>query len=87
MSYNTANNIFSLSRQIIIPRDHSPIKVESAFGGMALVKIPSIKGARHSSRDEDGEEYCEWVPFCKSLNNGNANIYINPAFINGKGNI
>lgn len=87
MSYNTANNIFSLSRQIIIPRDHPPIKVESAFGGMALVKIPSIKGARHSSRDEDGEEYCEWVPFCRSLNNGNANIYINPAFINGKGNI
>ena len=87
MSYDTANQIFSLSRQIVIPRNHSPIKVDSAFGGMALVKISSIKGARHSSRDEDGEEYCEWVPFCKALNKGNAKIYINPAFINGKGNL
>ena len=87
MSYNVANNIFSLSRRINIPSNHSLIKVESAFGGMALVKISSIKGARHSSRDEDNEEYCEWVPFCKALNNGNANIYINPAFINGRGDI
>jgi len=87
MSYNTANQIFSLSRQIVIPTNHPLIEVESAFGGMALLKIASIKGARHSSRDEDGEEYCEWVPFCKALNNGNAKIYINPAFINGKGNL
>ena len=87
MSYPAANQIFSLSRQIIIPHNHPPIKVDSAFGGMALLKISSIKGARHSSRDEDGEEYCEWVPFCKALNNGNAKIYINPAFINGKGNL
>lgn len=87
MSYDTANQIFSLSRQIVIPRNHYPIKVDSAFGGMALVKISSIKGTRHSSRDEDGEECCEWVSFCKALNNGNSNIYINPAFINGKGDI
>jgi hypothetical protein len=85
ISFDDANNMFSHARRIHIGRHHEPIKVDSAFGGMAIVKIKSIKNARHTGRNENGFPWCEWVPFCKNLNNGKANIFINPNFINGVG--
>ena len=78
MSYKDAHNMFVKSRFINIDKNELPIKVVSAFGGSAFIKISSIKGARHSALDEKGEEECEWVPFCKQLDN----VYINPKFIN-----
>lgn len=85
IKYKDAQNMCSHSRIIHIDEMYPPIKVDSAFGGMALIKISSIKGARHKGLYEDGWPCCEWVPFCKSLNGGNAKIYINPKFINGLG--
>lgn len=85
ISHTDANNMFSHARRIHIDRHHLPIKVESAFGGMGIVKIKSIKNARHIGRDENGLPWCEWVPFCRKLNNGEASIFINPNFINGIG--
>lgn len=85
ISEKRANLMFSLSKRINIDQYHPPIKVQSAFGGMALIKIPSIQGARHTGIDEEGYECCEWVPFCRSLKQGTANIFINPEFINGPG--
>jgi len=85
ISYNDAGNMFSHSRRIHIPKNAGLIKVDSAFGGMAMVKIPSIKNAKCIGHYQDGFPCCEWVPFCKTLNNGEAKIYINSKFINGPG--
>jgi len=58
------------------------IPVQSAFGGAGIIKINSIKNARHIGHTEDGIQICEWVPFCESLNSGESKIYINPRFVN-----
>ena len=87
ISEEKANKMFSLSKRININQYHPPIKVESAFGGMALIKISSIQGARHIGIDEEGYPCCEWVPFCRTLKQGKANIFINPEFINGDGDM
>jgi hypothetical protein len=78
MSYEQAHNIFVKSRFLQIDKKHPPIKVNSAFGGSAFIKISSIKGAKHKAKDIDGNEECEWVPFCEKI----GNVYINPQFIN-----
>lgn len=82
MSIEDAKNIWLTSRFINIPSNHPPIKVESAFGGSAFIDISKIKGARHTGITRHGTEICEWVEFCRSLNNGNSKIFINPKFIN-----
>lgn len=73
---------FVYSKFFILTEDMPWVKVDSAFGGAAFIKISSIQGARHDSINSDGEEECEWVSFCKKLNGGNSNIYINPKFYN-----
>jgi glycosyltransferase involved in cell wall biosynthesis len=83
MNYESARKIYVESRFIEINQSHPLIKVNSAFGGAAFIKINSIKGSRHIGIIE-GKEICEWVPFCMGLNEGNSNIYINPKFINLK---
>jgi|19_taG_2_1085344.scaffolds.fasta_scaffold13610_3 glycosyltransferase involved in cell wall biosynthesis len=80
MSFDEARILFVHGRQINIDENHPPIKVQSAFGGMGLIKIDSIKGARHEGIT-DGKEICEWVRFCEKLNEGNSNIFINPRMI------
>ena len=80
MSEQVAKNIYLKSRFINLPKNLTPIKVTSAFGGSAFIKINKIKGARHSAYDENNEIDCEWVPFCKQL----GDVYINPRFINMK---
>ncbi|CAB5226432.1 Mannosyltransferase 1, CMT1 [uncultured Caudovirales phage] len=78
MSYETAHNMYVKSRFLNIKKTHPPIKVMSAFGGSAFIKISSIGQARHRAVDDSDEEECEWVSFCKALQN----VYINPMFIN-----
>jgi hypothetical protein len=80
ISEEIAKNIYLKSRFINLPKNLNPIKVTSAFGGSAFIKINKIKGARHSAYDENSEIDCEWVPFCKQI----GNVYINPSFINMK---
>lgn len=87
ISLGDANKMWSLSRRIHIDKNHPPIKVDSAFGGMAIIKIKSITNSRHIGHYETGEPNIEWLSFCLGLNNGNNNILINPAFINGKGDL
>lgn len=77
MSPQEAFRIFVRSKFIHIPADTEPIKVDSAFGGAAFVKIPSIKGVRPYHLNENGNECADWPAFCKKLKN----VYINPAFI------
>lgn len=82
MSFNEKHNYCVRSRFKHIPYDMELIEVESAFGGTAFIKISSIKNARHESLTEEGRETCEWISFCKKINNGVSKIYINPGFIN-----
>lgn len=82
MNREQVHNIYVKSRFVHIDKTHNLIAVESAFGGSAFIKIQSLQRARHLSVDKDGKETCEWVSFCKNLNNKNPKIYINPAFIN-----
>lgn len=81
MDSETAYKIFISSRFIKIDENQKLIKVKSAFGGMAFIKISSIGDARHTGI-EDNYVICEWVPFCRKLAKGNANIFINPSFVN-----
>ena len=73
---------FIKSRFVKINLSDNLIPVKSAFGGAGFIRIASIKGARHVGHTEDGIQVCEWVPFCNSLNEGKAKIFINPNFVN-----
>lgn len=84
MSNEDAINIHVRSRIIKIDVNHPLISVESAFSGMAFIKTDKIKGARHVGLAQEGNriyEVVEWIHFCKTLNQGNAKIYINPRFV------
>jgi hypothetical protein len=84
MSNEEAINIHVRSRIIKIDVNHPLIPVESAFSGMAFIKTDKIKGARHIGMAQDGNkiyEIVEWIHFCKTLNEGNAKIFINPRFV------
>ena len=84
MSNEEAINIHVKSRIIKIDINHPLIEVQSAFSGMAFIKIESIKGARHIGLIQNNgviQEIVEWVYFCKSIKEGKAKIYINPRFV------
>tara|TARA_B100000315_G_scaffold46711_1_gene41474 strand:- start:12475 stop:12762 length:288 start_codon:yes stop_codon:yes gene_type:complete len=82
ISRDDAINLHVRSEQIHIDENHPLIKVKSSFGGMEFIKIDSIKGARsQGQRNSDGRETCNWISFCERLNEGNADIFINPKFI------
>jgi len=66
----------SIDRFTTIQPSDQPIRVTSAFGGAAFVKINSIGTARHNI---NCGSVCEWVSFCNSLKS--RNIFINPGFI------
>lgn len=84
ISNEDAINMHVRSKIIKIDVNHPLIQVESAFSGMAFVKTDSIKGARHVGLAQDGNrlyEIVEWIHFCKTLNGGDAKIFINPRFV------
>jgi glycosyltransferase involved in cell wall biosynthesis len=78
VSYRDAVNEYVNKSFFKINEDEEPIRVKSAFGGAAFIKIDSIQGSRHMGHYPDGRPICEWVPFCSNLNN----IFINPKFVN-----
>jgi hypothetical protein len=77
-----AFEFYITSRFIRISPEEDWLSVASAFGGAGFIKIDSIKGSRHIGHSGNGEPICEWVPFCKSLKEGCAKIFVNPKFIN-----
>jgi glycosyltransferase involved in cell wall biosynthesis len=78
MTPEDAHNFFVKSRLIHIPPTSKPIKVQSAFGGAAFVKMKPFLETKHEIDFNRDHEVCEWISFCSKINN----IYINPAFIN-----
>ena len=70
------------SRMIHIPIDSEWIKVESAFGGLAIYKKDVLLQATYSGTQPDGTPLCEHVPLNQSLSQSGYRLFINPAFIN-----
>lgn len=78
ISYNKAVYEYVNKAFFKLPKTENPVKVNSAFGGAAFIKVKGINGSRHVGHYENGIPICEWVPFCDRLEN----IFINPRFVN-----
>ena len=69
---------------IKISRKTPPLKVDSAFGGLAIYQTKFLKNCKYEGQNALGEQMCEHVPFHKSFRKNGGSIYINPALINLK---
>ena len=56
------------------------LEVDSAFGGIAIYKISSIKNCRYNGVHADGEEKCEHVDFNNCIKENGGKIFINTEF-------
>ena len=72
------------SKMIKIDEKSEWIRVDSAFGGIAIYKSNCIRDGRYVGLTEDGLEVCEHVSLNMGINQKNGDIYINPEFINFK---
>jgi hypothetical protein len=70
------------SRMIRIDQSAPMIKVDSAFGGLAIYPRDSVVGLNYIGIDSAGEEICEHVLFSKAIRGKGFEIYINPMMIN-----
>ncbi len=71
------------SRMLRIPLDSEWIKVESAFGGLAIYKSKLLgTSAKYAGKTDLSNNVCEHVPFHATLVENGAQIYINPKFVN-----
>jgi hypothetical protein len=71
------------SKMIIIPHSQKPIRVDSAYGGLAIYRANLLRNAEYVGRDESGKEQCDHVSVNLTLTRGGAKILINPSLING----
>jgi hypothetical protein len=56
------------------------LEVDSAFGGIAIYKISSIKNCRYNGVHPDEEEKCEHVDFNECIKENGGKIFINTEF-------
>jgi hypothetical protein len=70
------------SRMIRINQSAPMIKVDSAFGGLAIYPRDSVVGLNYIGIDSAGEEICEHVLFSKAIRAKGFEIYVNPMMIN-----
>jgi hypothetical protein len=71
-----------LDKMIHISPDSSFIRVESAFGGLAIYKKHVISGRLYSGLDDEGNSICEHVPLNLSISKDGYRIFIAPSLIN-----
>jgi hypothetical protein len=67
------------TRQIEIPPPLSPIAVRSAFGGLAIYRLPAALAARYRGVDEGGRETSEHVAFNTAIGRAGGRLHIFPA--------
>jgi hypothetical protein len=66
-----------------IPISSEPIKVDSAFGGFALIKKKYISNDKmYNGLTDEGLQVCEHVSFCRKITEAKGEIYILPTLIN-----
>jgi len=71
-----------LSRMVHIPIDAGWIRVDSAFGGLAIYKVKYLHGCEYVGLSKDGGDVCEHVSFHEGINKNGGNLYINPKLVN-----
>ena len=67
---------------IKIPYESKWIKVDSAFGGLAIYERDTFKLGRYEGIDANGNSICEHVSLNLAISKSGKRIYINPKFIN-----
>ena len=77
-----ARNRAIYARQIRIPEDSAWIRVDSAFGGLAIYRRALFTGIRYSSRLTNGDHVCEHVTLHAQMLEKGARLFINPQLIN-----
>jgi hypothetical protein len=70
------------SRMIRISKTDAWIKVNSAFGGIAIYKTQYIDHSYYLGITPNGKQVCEHVEFNVGITKNGGFIYINPNFIN-----
>jgi hypothetical protein len=68
-------------RQIQIPSDALPIRVESAFGGLAVYKWRLVAHAEYIGLDEQGREQSEHVAFHQGVTSRGGELFIFPPLL------
>lgn len=81
MTMEQAKERLVYSRQVYIPRNTSPIRVESAFGGLGVYRLPAALSGRYTGTTKDGLEVCEHVSFNLSISK-HGDLYIYPPLQN-----
>jgi glycosyltransferase involved in cell wall biosynthesis len=64
-----------------IPPWRKPFPVRSAFGGLAIYRLPLALTSSYAGT-EDGHETCEHVPFNQRLVEQGARLFVHPGLIN-----
>jgi hypothetical protein len=80
LGVNLAVAIGAYSRQLNLRSLEGWLKVDSAFGGMAIYRWESISDKRYVGVS-DGDVVCEHVPLNLSVGKSGGRLYINPAFV------
>jgi hypothetical protein len=71
------------SRMIYLPTSTPPIRVRSAFGGIAIYSKEAYRyGARYSGTRADGSPASDHVALHEALDSAGFRIFINPAMVN-----
>jgi hypothetical protein len=70
------------SRMIRIDQSAPMIKVDSAFGGLAIYPRDSVVGLKYTGIDSAKEEICEHVLFSEAIRAKGFEIYVNPMMTN-----
>jgi len=65
-----------------ISRKKKPIRVQSAFGGLAIYKTEAFLAGMYSGLDETGKEICEHVVFHEEITRQGHKIFIVPSLVN-----
>lgn len=72
-------------KMVKIPRASKAIRVDSAFGGLALYRSSVVGESRYSSRTREGLRVCEHVPFHAEFSrNSKLGLHIQPSLINAR---
>ena len=81
-----AKTIFVHARQVAIPEQSQPIRVKSAFGGLAIYKLSATADCKYYGLDADGMEVCEHVGFNEQISAGGRELFIYPGLLNQASN-
>jgi hypothetical protein len=70
------------SKQIIIPKNHDWIEVESAYGGLSIYRFDAFISGESYTPSQEMEIVCDCIPFHKKITDTGFKIFINPKLIN-----